>query len=77
MTLLPVQAPEAESLVACLLCHTPGPLSAGSIRAGGYWTCRRCGMTWTADRLETATAYAYAQSLERHESPALVPVSTM
>jgi hypothetical protein len=57
--------PGTSSLApVCALCHTlDRMISADSLAAGATWACSRCGQTWSADRLETAAAYArYAAS---------------
>jgi predicted Zn finger-like uncharacterized protein len=42
----------------CPLCHTlDAVLTSDSLRAGGEWTCTRCGQTWSAARLARAAAY--------------------
>jgi hypothetical protein len=50
--------PEVDGLVACPLCHTPGPLIQAAIDAGGRWQCRRCGQRCDGRRLAAVAAYA-------------------
>ncbi|HSL23674.1 MAG TPA: hypothetical protein VK886_19235 [Vicinamibacterales bacterium] len=67
MTHAPTTRPDLLS-PTCPLCHTlDRTVTADSLRAGAAWDCTRCGQTWTAERLETAAAYAlYAAA---HDAP--------
>jgi ribosomal protein L37AE/L43A len=62
-----------ESGSSCPLCHTVDEtVTRESLRAGGTWTCARCGQTWDNERLERVAEYlafeAAHPALDIHKS---------
>jgi transposase-like protein len=57
MTLSP--PPPAVLSLTCPLCHkVEETVTAAALQSGTSWACTRCGQTWSAERMETAAAYA-------------------
>ncbi len=53
----------------CPLCHAlDRTVTSESLLAGAYWSCARCGQTWTAARLQTASAYQREVAAQRSAS---------
>ena len=49
---------DLEGFATCPTCHmVDTAMTNGSLAAGGYWRCGRCGATWDQTRLATAAAY--------------------